>query len=287
MNPEVNNTQTAIDAGKALASASQQARRVTEWKHGIPFVVLTDADGKQRVEQVSAQLIHPTFRSGEVVLLDAPSFVAYVNRHKIAASSVYATLDPCYFEAVLDEHPPGGVNGDEAEWREFRAAFSPALSKEWLAWMGRNGQARAFDSTDDLAYFIEDNAPDFVEPTAAAMLEMALNFKVTQNASYKNAKRLQDGTVAFHYTSEVDGKIGDGDTKIPDAFAIKIPVFMGVDVPREPMNARFRYRLQNGNLRIWFDLERPHKVLEAAFKRVFDEIRAGLGDTPLLLGKSD
>jgi uncharacterized protein YfdQ (DUF2303 family) len=287
---EDNNIGSAIEAGRQLGQLAGTLKQAKELLHSLPFVILRDAQGAEKIEYVDRQIQNPTFHRGIVKLLDSPSFIEYVNRNKGASCAIYASLEPAKFVAVLDEHPPGQAR--PASWRDFRAEYAPALSREWTTWAGHNGSQRAFDSTEEFAYFVEDNAPDFIAPVGAEMMELALDFRVKSNATYKAVSRLQDGNVSFQYQNEVEGRVGAGDTrKMPEMFRIKIPVFMGINEAVHEINARFRYRLTGGHLKLWYELERPHKVLEAAFKKLHEEIHAGVNTTPpgvaLHLGTTD
>ena len=64
---------------------------------------------------------------------------------------------------------------------------------------------------------------------------------------------------------------------------LSIPVFEN-EAPRE-LDARLRYRIKpgEGSLSLWFELVRPHKVLEAAFRETWSRI-AGETQVPVLLG---
>jgi hypothetical protein len=63
--------------------------------------------------------------------------------------------------------------------------------------------------------------------------------------------------------------------------ALCISVFEN-EAPRE-IDARLRYRVKDGALTIWFELVRPHKVLEAAFRETWARIEQET-QTPILLG---
>lgn len=282
----VSETKTAIAAGELIERHRSTPKHAEGFLHGKPFVILRDGDGTESIEYVDEQMLNPTFRKGTVALGDAPSFIAYFTAHANENSAIYSTIDPCRFIAVLDEHP-GKQNG-APQWREFRATFAPALSKEWQTWMGHNGFGKAFDSTEEFAYFIEDNAPDFVDPEAAAMMDMALNFKVASAASYRAVQRLQDGNVDLQYVNDVKATAGanSGSVKVPEQFVIEIPLFSGLSAPPRRIEARFRFRLHEGRLKLWYELVRPHRVLEAAFKDLIREVSDGT-TRDVLIGTTD
>jgi uncharacterized protein YfdQ (DUF2303 family) len=289
---EEDNIKTAIKTGELLERQSTTAKvpLVPHMPRIAPYLLLRDAAGNERVEVIRETVEHPTARRGLVQLADAPSFIEYVKRHGTVDTAIYATIDPCRFVAVLDEHPRY-IEGSPiplmpASWREFRASFVPALSKEWETWIGRNGSDNAFDSTTEFAYFIENNAPDIIKPSAAELMEMALNFKVSQATSYRAVQRLNDGHMDVQFVNEVNGTAQPGSVKIPEQFTIEIPLFMGLTAPPKEIEARFRYRLNGGQLRLWYDLVRPQRVIEDAFKDLFREVMDGTSKT-VLVGTTD
>jgi uncharacterized protein YfdQ (DUF2303 family) len=234
------------------------------------FVVLRDAEGKERIEWLHDIARDPARKTGTVKLNDAPSFNAYYAIHGNGAP-VYATLKPASFTAVLNDHTV-----DKAGWRDHRALFVVAHSDEWLGWLKSNRVP--FTSNEDFAKFIEDNAPDIIEPDGAEMLDIALNFRVKADVSFSVAQRLSDGHLQFGYQNNVSASAGTapaggGEVTIPEIFKISIPVWQGVGSKDYEVEARFRYRLKEGKLSIWYELVRPHKIVEQAFADLWEEIK--------------
>lgn len=50
---------------------------------------------------------------------------------------------------------------------------------------------------------------------------------------------------------------------------------------RYAVEARLRYRIDGGKMQMWYELVRPHKILEDAVSAVWDEIADALGATVL------
>lgn len=308
----------ALKAGEEIGALRRQV--VTpSITHGVPFVILRDKDGAERKEVVDAQYSGPGFRIGRVPLDDADSFIAYFKAHADRHSAIYAKQSPCTFVAVLDEHPGQPTEEDKARataaaqppvegkkpdaaatiaaaiasaqatlqpprFREFRAVFSPKFSAEWETWKKQDREP--FESTEELALFIEDNLPDFAQPAGATMLEVALNFRVTQAVRYGAARRLADGHVELAYNNVVEGSGGGtefaGRMSIPEEFTLRVPILAGVNQPTYEVRARFRYRLNSGSLRLWYELIRPHKIEEAAFTDLWKKVADGTGRAILL-----
>lgn len=213
----------------------------------------------------------PPRARGTVKLRDAVSFIKFFSDHMAAESRIYASLQPARFVAVLDDFD----SSDSCRgWRELRADFTVPPSREWLLWTAqdkkRMGQL-------EFAEFLQDNLPDVAEPDGAALLEMALRFEASQSGNFVAAQRLQDGSHDLQWKADNNSS---GTVKLPEQIKLKLPVFENTEAV--DMMARLRYRLDSGRLAIWFELVRPHKVMEAAFRTTWAAIKAGCGDVILL-----
>jgi uncharacterized protein YfdQ (DUF2303 family) len=276
----------AIKAGEAIERHRSTPKEVKDLLHGAAYVILRDKEGGERLEYVKEQFINPTFRKGVVKLDDGKSFIAYLAKHGTSNSAIYAKENPAKFVAVIDEHPatpPTLAAPEPPAWRGFRAEFTPALSAEWQTW--KRFDRQPFESTEKFAYFLEDNLPDIIEPSGAELLEVALNFRVNQDVRFSAAQRLTDGHAEISFQNVVEGSsVGGsaGKIKIPEAFVIQVPVFAGVECRSYKVQARFRWRLKTEGLKLWYELVRPHKVLEQAFKDLWTEIGDGTHRTILL-----
>lgn len=269
--PAQNIAETALQAGMQLArkpigTAVQDAKQ---------FIVLLDADGRERVEYLEQRFEAPARKIGLVILNDEASFIEFWKSQKTEASRIYAKLDPARFLAVFDDH-----NSSPA-YRGYRAEYTPAFSREWQTWNGKNRQP--FSGNEEFALWLEDQLPDIVRPDGGKMLEIALNFRVNQAAAFSNAVRLEDGNtqLTFNNTVEASAKIESKTVKIPEEFDISIPVFEGLGAPKYAVKARFRHRLNAGRLSLWYELIRPHKVVEEAFKATLDTIAKATKVVPL------
>lgn len=279
------NTTAAVVAHLAQA-ATELARKpikANSLNDAGEFLVLRNADGSERIEPIVVTSPPPARKTGVITLLDKPSFVSYVMLHGVS-TPIFARVDPAEFMAILNDHHAGG-----AGYRDFRATYRVGHSDEWKAWTGKNGQSNAFQSTEDFAQFLEVNALDIIEPDPARFIELALNFQVNQSVAYSKIQRLEDGQVQFTYNQIVDGGgTGQaGQIKMPTAFKIKVPVFRSVsdDASRYECEAKLRFRLHGQKLAIWYDLVRPAKVVEAAFKALWESIAEEV-KVPVLFGEA-
>ena len=256
----MDNSQTVRDMGAALAD-------VRTHDDGTPFVVLPTG---YSVHDLEKTLPAPIRKRGKVTMNDAVSFVDYFNLHD-SESRIYGQVTPPKFVGVLND------NGQACTgWGDHRVTYDCPLSKEWQQWKGFSGQPR-----DQIAFseFIEANTLDITsqaegEPSGADMLEVATNFKAQKKVNFASGQRLANGGVNFVFQEEVNGTAGEkGQIKVPEVFWIGIPVFEGGAPYR--IECKLRYRLNDGKLTMWFEMVRDHKVLEAAFMDIWEEIATG------------
>lgn len=256
-----------IDAGRSAALARLKPQRA-DVPNAVPFIVTMDGNGTEKPVFLREVFDAPKRKTGTVKLADAESFVKYYNQHGGGKPSIYATLQPARFVAVLNDH-----TADAPGFRDHRADFTVAFSREYKAWQKMDGQA--FEGNEAFAYFLEDNLPDIIKPSGADMLAIALNFKVNQSVKYGNLARLQDGNTELTYSNIVDASSTSdrgGKVKIPEQFTLEIPIFDGLNSPKYKIDARFRFRLYSGALTLKYELSRPHKAVEQAFKDLWRQI---------------
>ncbi len=275
--PAPNHIQSAIDAGRNAAPKVLP----NPIQDGVPFVITRDRDGVEMLSFLRDRFDGPARKIVTVKLDDAQSFIAYWGTHREPSSSVYASMSGPTFTAIFDEHGP-----TEPKYRGHRAVFSPKHSPEYETWKKSN--RTPFAGNEEFALWVEDQLPDFVDPAGASMLQMASNFRVVQSASFGKAVRLHDGKTAFSYTNDVQGSSDheSGSLQIPSEFSISIPIYAGINAPKHPFSARFRYRLNGGKLSLWYELIRPHKVVEQAFADLVDSINEATG-TKVLFGSPE
>jgi uncharacterized protein YfdQ (DUF2303 family) len=215
-----------------------------------------------------------------LTVLDADTFISYINRFATAASAVFCNgPEGRTFSAVIDYHQP-----DAPAWREHSATYRCPITVEWGRW---KEQDRKRMDQAAFAEFIEENVKDIVQPreqpaapNAADMLEISRTLEAKKNISFRQGTRLDNGQVQLTYNEQIDGRAGEtGQLSIPEQFFIGVKPFLGGDAFCIP--ARFRYRIQEGRLTMWYELVRPDKVLEEAYNAVRTKIQGAIGDVPL------
>lgn len=259
--------QAALDAGMLLG----EVRRIED----VPVIV---APAGATVHSMEAHLRFPARPRGTMAARDQRSFTQYVlsrlerrDDTPIVGDKprVYGTLSPKPgFTAVFNDH-----DGEHAGWRDDRATFDCPLSREWVTWTGASGKQM---TQEQFAQFIEDNLPDVAEPPAADMLEISRTLEAKKKVNFASGIRLSNGQNQLTYEEQIEGTAAKGRIVVPEQFALGIAVFEGGD--RYRVDARLRYRIADGGkMTMWFDLLRPHKVLEDALAFVWKSIEAELG----------
>ncbi|MHB8727627.1 MAG: DUF2303 family protein [Sulfuricaulis sp.] len=204
---------------------------------------------------------------------DEESFCNYFKTFSGQGSRIFASEKEQFFKAVMDYHTKGS-----ASWGSHVLVYTCQKSKEWNVWLSKSGTIM---KQQQFAEFIEDNLPDIREPVAAKMLEIAKSLEAKKSVKFASSVRLDNGAVEFLYEENIAGTAKKGKLEVPDHFKIGIPVF--VKSKAYEVKARFRYRIADGGeLSMWYDLHRPHKIEQDAFKQVLEEITKGTGSSVLM-----
>lgn len=256
----------------AIATAMTQPVRDVS---GTPVIVVPEGFKALTLEKM---LPVPTRKSGTTLLNDKESFVLVVNDQKTDATRLFSTTNPPTFTAVFNHVAA------EAGWCDHQAKYNAPLAVEWVTWNDIDGKAM---TQVDVAQFLEANlvdvtliAPNPTEgekgsPDGATLLEMCRTLEAKKKVDFKSSVRLADGSTQFTYNEDVQGSAMAGTIQIPEQFSIGIPVFENGDKWR--VDVRLRYRINDGQLRMWFDLIRPHKVIEVAVKELREKIATETG----------
>jgi len=263
------------DSVLAISGLAQQALKPQEVEPGGIYLVAT-ADGRiERVDLTGPEHTGTiTRKTGRTVVRDAQSFLTYWAKHHDDASEIYSDVEQLTVTAVLDAHA-----ADEPGFGEHRLHLQLRRTKAWEEWTTLDGK---LVDQDRFANFLEDHLPNLVDPDAATMLEIAQSIKATTKAEFQSSSRLQSGERKFAYVEDTKASAGaKGDISIPETFRIAVPPFEGADA--YSMTARFKYRLNGGQLALGYKLEQPEERARAAFADVLTAISEGVG-TPILNG---
>lgn len=264
------NIQSVID----LASTIGEPRIVEhQFNSSAPFVVVPFGYELKSIEHL---LPYPSRARSNTVVTNDDSFIAYTKKHGNPDDcTIYASIksesSALSLVAVLNDHTNNGPG-----WRDHLCTFAPETSVEWRRWNNMNTKQM---NQACFATWIEDNLADIATitgmPTGAQMLEMALKFEANAEKRVASNINLQTGGMRFEYVDDEDRN-----TRVTmDAFSrftIGIPVFEG-SVDAYPVDARLKYRNNQGKLSFWYELIRPDRAFKAAVNESLNKIKESTG----------
>lgn len=277
-------TDQTTDFGAAFAAGRAAAPAQVIEIAGVPHLVWRGPNGGQGVTSYAELLDRPQRVTARPVFFDVASFVQYVARFRDPDTTIFVDRATATLTAVLDYHQETednlsiAVNG--ARWGSHVATFKARPTPEWMTWTTASGKRK---SQLEFAEFLEDNLADIASPPGAEIYEIARSLEAAKSASFLSGIRLTDGQSQLRYEETITAKAGEkGHLEIPERFLLGLAPFEGAE--RFEVVARFRYRITDGKLQLWFDLLRPHKVVEAAFDAVVATAAQGLEGTLLVHG---
>lgn len=213
-------------------------------------------------------------KKGEATLLDLASFVTYVKDQGQATTGyIYANPDSRKFTAVFND-----FRDTIAGWRDHKASYFAEFTPEFKRWMENSAKQK---TQTEFAEFIEDNFADIVPPFAQQLLDVATTIQAKTDINFSSAKRLDNGQVQLGYTEIINAQAGaDGALTIPREFELGMRLFK--NGAGYKLKARLKYRLASGSVKFWYELDRPERAIEDAFKGYVDTVRETSGYTILL-----
>ena len=262
---ELTDIQAAIEAGRELGAG--QLKSIG----GVPVLVAPAGYQPHELHHLAER---PHRTEADVLVNTAGSFIAYVKKYRRPDTAVFCDLERGRITAVIDYHSP-----DQPDWRQHTVRLDCTKTQEFKDWEERNH--RGMNQTE-FAEFIEDHLEDIVDPPGAQMLEICTTMRFKTKIAFNKAIRLQDGQTQLIYSEDTESGAGaKGELRIPDAIKLGIQVIE--DGPHYELEAKFRYRIHDGILKLWYKLMRPDKAFRAAVLDVHKTIDEQLGDQTLII----
>ncbi len=231
-----------------------------------------------KVHEISTEIEkrqpNPNRKRGTAHLKDLSSLLAYMEDQGAAAPAyVYADPDNRKITAVFNDHRAG-----DAGWRDHRAEFKAEFTPEFAKWLNKDKDQ--FGQTE-FAEFIEDNMADITEPAATSLLEMPTTIHPNTHITFSRATRRKNGHGQLQYSEGIDARAGaNGAMEIPKEFSLGLRIFKNGDGYK--LKARLKYRLHSGQVKFWFELDRPERSIEDAFAGYVATVREKSGYQVLL-----
>jgi uncharacterized protein YfdQ (DUF2303 family) len=276
--PGVEYAQSVIDTAQnyaaalvALAGAAADPQNID----GHHYVILPkDFKREDITELVEKAQPTPYRKSGTIAVHDLASLLQYAaNQDRTASGYIYADIDSRKIVAVFNDE-----KGYEPGWRDHRCSFEAKYTPEFKKWLESN---RKEFTQLAFAEFVEDNIADLHPDHAQTLLDVATTISAKTDINFSSARRLESGQVQLTYNEVIDAKAGaSGALAIPKVFTLGMRVFRNGD--GYIINARLKYRLNQGSVKFWYELDRVERVVEDAFAGYVDKLRADSGYTVLL-----
>ena len=191
---------------------------------------------------------------------DDPADIGMEHIHGIGDLELWADLDGRRIKAILD-----GGRGH----REHVATLALHHSREWTEWAGVDGKLVPQVA---FAQFIEDHISSIGAPDGGTLLDVVQTLTAKTKVDFKSSSLLANGQRQFEFAETIEAKAGQkGTLAIPTELTLVVRPFQG----SEPvaLQARFRYRLDEGQLYLGVRLAEPDRALETAFQQVVDEVQ--------------
>jgi uncharacterized protein YfdQ (DUF2303 family) len=205
-----------------------------------------------------------------VTFYDIGSFIEYVNLFKAEGSRIFAVPGHlsggagASFKAILDYHQKAA-----ADHSAHVALFVPKYSEPWVRWMAAAKQGPMLQET--FGDFIEENAPDIVDPSAAELLDMVNRFRASKKVEFNSVVRQANGDVTIGYAEQTEVQGSRAGVTVPTELKLGIPVFFRGGAYEVRMF--LRYKVQE-KLTFSIKADRPEYIEQDAF----DGLSAMIGD---------
>lgn len=263
--------QTKADGVQAIIDTATRATDPKALDAGEYYVV-HQTDGTIKTIDLTGDehLEGPKRKKGTVIVSDLGSFMHYWGRHHDEDSEVFVDVEKMRITAVLDAHT-AGWEGDP-RWQAHRLVLQAKPTQEWADWTGKDHTTLGQHMW---AEFIEEHIKSFVEPNAATMLEIAQNFQASTTFKFGSTVVLQNGDRRLTWDETTNASAGtSGSLQVPAEFMVGLKPFDWSE--RFEVNARFRYRVESGALKVVYLLTEPAEVIRAAMLDLVAQVEKAL-----------
>lgn len=240
--------------------------------NSLPFVVIPEAGHVHTFDEV---LERPIKLNQLTSLHTAKDFIAYVDRFADNNSVVFVDVLGGKIQAVLDFHEATKVesyNSNALQRHcEHIANFRVNHTPEFLKIKENSGKKM---TQMDFALFLEDVMPYINQPAADELYEIVNTLQAKTSIDFKSGSRTDNGQVSLTYNENIEASAGrQGSLNIPEQIVFGIQVHRGGEHYALP--ARFRYRIKDGSIALWYDLDQLEKAIEKSMEDTVTYIREG------------
>lgn len=246
-------------------------------KDGDPFIVLPQ---HYRAEDIS-KFLAPTRIKQTPAMIEAGSFIDYVNRFKSDDTLIFANVTDCgaMLIGIIDYH--GAAPDPQADYCQHRVSFETIATKEWFDWMAANGK-----KMDQVAFatWLEEHYPLITDPSGAVLLELVQTLIGKSDVRYNSAIRLKSGSSKLDFEEDVTLRgttaTKEGEVELPQVITAGISPFQGTE--KYEVKARLKYRIESRKLQLWFETIAPHRIVRDAILGIVKQIAEKTKIIPLI-----
>lgn len=274
-----------------IESALQAAQKpfIETAPNGTPIIFWPAENGEWEYEKCPELLQSPTRKRGTFEMHDTASLIKFVQKHKQEGTQIYIDAD---FKSgkIAVKAAINGHTANAADWFDFSAIYRPrhtAAAENWLKYnIEKMNQAQ-------FAHFLTNNARNIVSknpandaavyPTAAEVLDFALNLEYTEKTTFKQGYREQDGRINFTFQSEDAGQT-EKQLKMFERFGLSFTPYQGGDSYFVEALLKFRIDKNSGALVLWYELQQIDAVIEQAAQDIATSLQTAFADIDIYFG---
>lgn len=262
----------------AVSELAQRATAPHEVQGGKVYVVVDPNGGVERIDlDTDDYRDRPKRKAGAFTVSTPQAFCDYMEKHSTGDSEIWANVNLNTggdVVAVINAH-----GATDAGFGDHRLNLKLVQSPEWVRWAANDRKAM---SQKAFAELVEDRLIDIIEPTSADMLEIAQTFEAKNDVRFASSTILASGERQLVFKENIEASAGrSGTMTVPQTFTLALRPFLGGEPWK--VEARFRYKISEGQLSISYALTRPEDVIQRAFDEVVSTIDSAC-DAPVYSG---
>lgn len=246
---------------------------------GLMVLMERDNEGTEAARIIDLEQYRNTPRRqrGFLRVRTASAFVDYVLKHGIEGSTLIVA-DEKSVTAVFNHHgEAGSAAGGSAGWNDWGCILELQYTPSWTGWRGFAG---TYQTQENLANWLEEQALDVINPSGGELLDIIRNLRLVSQSVVQRRVNLQNGAVTFYFNEDfVPAGGGDdeaGSITVPPGFTICTQVFR--DGPEFEIPVLLRYRVKEGHPEWMFKFTgEAQKIFDDAFDKMTSEIAVGTG----------
>lgn len=246
--------------------------------YGLMVLMVRDDEGQEEARVVDLEQYRnaPRRPKGFLRVRTPQNFVDYVLKHGIQGHTLIIA-DEKSVTAVFNHHAETGTADGAPGWNDWGVILELQYTPSWTGWRGFAG---TYQTQENLANWLEEQAMDVINPSGGELLDIIRNLRLVSQSVVQRRINLENGAVTFYFNEDfVPAGGGDdeaGSITVPPGFTIRTQVFR--DGPEFEIPVLLRYRVKDGHPEWMFKFTgEASKIFDDAFDNMTSEIAVGTG----------